>query len=266
MEAKFVRDTAVSEVEPGVYEGRVNRDWWIVFGPNGGFLAALFVRALTAAVGDEARSPRTLTIHYTAAPAEGPVRIATKTERSGCSLSTMTARMEQDDRLIALAIAAFSTAREEDVDFDDTSPPTVPPPDEVQTIPPDSRLPPFTAQWDVKPAIGARPFTGTDEALTGGWIRLREPTEVDAALIAQLTDAWIPAVFTRLEAPNPIPTVELTMHFRSELPLPADWVLSRFESRLSRHGFVEEDGELWTPDGQLIAQSRQLALLQAPSH
>ena len=39
-----------------------------------------------------------------------------------------------------------------------------------------------------------------------------------------------------------------------------DYVLGRFWSRLGLGGVWEEDGELWTPDGQLIAQSRQLAL------
>ena len=39
MEAKFARDSAVRQIEPGVFEGEVNRDWWIVFGPNGGFVA-----------------------------------------------------------------------------------------------------------------------------------------------------------------------------------------------------------------------------------
>ena len=51
MEAKFVQDTAVRQVEAGVFEGTVSRDWWIERGPNGGYLAAMLMRALTAAVG-----------------------------------------------------------------------------------------------------------------------------------------------------------------------------------------------------------------------
>src|SRR3954465_12641759 len=106
--SKFDRDTSVREVEPGVFEGHVSRDWWIVFGPNGGFLAAMLVKAMRPAVADPTPAPRPLTIHYTAAPAEGAVRITTAIERAGGSLTTVSARMEQAGRLIALAIGAFS--------------------------------------------------------------------------------------------------------------------------------------------------------------
>jgi hypothetical protein len=34
--------------------------------------------------------------------------------------------------------------------------------------------------------------------VTGGWIKPLDPQPIDAALVAQLTDAWIPAVFVRL--------------------------------------------------------------------
>ena len=43
---------------------------------------------------------------------------------------------------------------------------------------------------------------------------------------------------------------------------PSDHVLGRFSSRLAVAGVWEEDGELWSPDGELIAQSRQLALVR----
>jgi acyl-CoA thioesterase len=264
--SKFERDTSVNEVEPGVFEGHVNRDWWIVFGPNGGFIAAMIVKAMGAAVDDHTRVARSLTIHYTAAPREGPVRISTTIERAGRSLTTISARMEQGDRLIALGIGAFSSARASAIEFSDAKPPTVPLPEEVQPVEARHELPPFTRQWEVRPAVGIQPFTGSGEAaLTGGWIRPLDPHPIDAALVAQLTDAWIPAVFVRLTKPDAVPTVDLTIHFRGDLPLEPDYVLSTFETRVSGGGFIEEDGYIWSRDGRLIAHSRQLALLQAAS-
>jgi acyl-CoA thioesterase len=265
--SKFERDTTVTEVEPGVFEGNVNRDWWIVFGPNGGFLAAMLVKAMGAAVQDDARMARSLTIHYTAAPAEGPVRIRTTVERAGRSLTTVSARMEQGERLIALAIGAFSRPRRAALEFDDAPAPDVPAPEDVPLVEPRPELPPFARQWETRYAIGARPFSGSGgSTLTGGWIKPLDAHPIDAALVAQITDAWLPAVFVRLTEPNAVPTIDLTIHFRAELPLPADYMLVTFESRLSQGGFVEEDGWIWSREGRLIAHSRQLALLQAASH
>src|SRR4051795_3339335 len=264
--SKFERDTSVKEVDAGIFEAHVNRDWWIVFGPNGGFLAAMFVKAMAATVDDHTRMARSLTIHYTAAPAEGPVRIRTTVERAGRSMTTVSARMQQGERLIALAIAAFSSDRTPAIVFSDAPPPSVPEPEEVDVVATHPDLPPFTRQWDIRPAIGVAPFTASSEpARTGGWIKPLDEHPIDAALVAQLTDAWLPAVFIRLGQPDAVPTIDLTIHFRADLPLPPDFVLVTFESRVSTGGFVEEDGYIWSRDGQLIAHSRQLALLQQPT-
>ena len=62
------------------------------------------------------------------------------------------------------------------------------------------------------------------------------------------------------------PTLDLAIHFRRPLPVPGmapdDHVLGRFRTRASVAGVWEEDGELWTPSGELLAQSRQLALVR----
>src|SRR3954447_1705959 len=228
--SKFARDTSVTEVEPGVFAGHVNRDWWIVFGPTGGFLAAMVVKALAAGADHQRRAARSLTIRYTAAPTEGPVRIATTVERAGRSLTTVSARMEQDGRLVALALGAFSRERVSAIEFDNAPAPDIPPPEDVPVFEPRPEMPRFSRQWETRPAIGTMPFSGsTDPALVGGWIRPLDEHPIDAALVAQLADAWIPAVFVRMTEPNPVPTIDLTIHFRAALPLPADYVLSAFE-------------------------------------
>ena len=79
-----------------------------------------------------------------------------------------------------------------------------------------------------------------------------------------LADAWFPAPWPRLAELAPAPTIDLTVHFRTALPLPDSLLLGRFTSSLVRDGFFDEDGELWTPDGTLVAQSRQLGLLLGP--
>ena len=64
-----------------------------------------------------------------------------------------------------------------------------------------------------------------------------------------------------------MPTVDLTVHLRSiralEQMRPDDWMAARFRTTVATEGFLEEDGQLWTPDGTLIAHSRQLGLLLA---
>ncbi len=65
-----------------------------------------------------------------------------------------------------------------------------------------------------------------------------------------------------------MPTVDLTVHFRGPVPPPSmapdDPFLVRFRTRVVAEGFFEEDGEVWSPDGVLLAQSRQLGVVLAP--
>jgi acyl-CoA thioesterase len=276
---RFDRDTSVHPVEaagPGVYEGRIDRGWWVVRGPNGGYVAALLLRALAAGVPPE-RAPRSLTVHYTAPPDEGPVRIETRVERVGRSLSTVSGRLVQGDRLLALALAAFSVPRA-GLELDHARMPEAAPP---EACPPFPGVIPMHERYESRWAVGDPPDrmapeapgppdhqAGSPQALCGGWIRLAEPRPVDAPLAAAYTDAWPPAVFSwapSREAVGPVPTVDLTVHFRRDLPLasarPDDWCLAVFRSRLAAGGFLEEDGEIWSRDGLLLAQSRQLAVM-----
>jgi len=265
MSTRFDRDTAVHALDPalGLHQGRIDPGWWVVQGPNGGYLAAILLRALAQRV-EPARAARSITVHYTARAEAGPVRVETRVEREGRSLSTVTGRMLQGERLLALALAAFSRPRP-GPRFECAEMPEVAPPEACPTFP--GRIPihdRFEHRW----AIGDPAGSGSREALVGGWIRGAEPQIADAPLLAAFTDAWPPACFSWAngrETIGSVPTVDLTIHFRRDLPLaaarPDDFYLAVFRSRLAEQGFVEEDGEVWSRDGSLLAQSRQLAAI-----
>ncbi len=254
----FERDTAVEPDGELAFTCRIEPDWWVVAGPNGGYIGAILSRALASVEGE--RPLRSLTVQYLRAPNEGPARVEVARERVGRSVSFLTARLMQDERPAALAMAVLADDRDETLRFDRSDPPEVPMPEELEPMARPQELPPFGDHFDYRFALGARPFSGGDEALTGGWLRLSEERPLDAALTVALTDSWPPAVFTTSTSPLAVPTLDLTVHLRGALPRPGDWVLGRFRTRVARAGFLEEDGELWSRDGELLAQSRQLAL------
>jgi acyl-CoA thioesterase len=261
---RFDTDTAVRPDGDGAFAARMDPGWWIVRGPNGGYVAAIVLRALTAAVGDETRAPRSLTLHFTAPPAEGAVRIEARVERSGRSVSAVSARLVQGDRLLAMALAAFGRPREAPA-FADLAMPEVPPPEACPEL---ERRIEIHDRYEMRWALGGLPFTGGDQALCGGWIRLREPRPVDPPLLAAYSDAMPPAIFSRVAddaIDGGVPTIDLTVHFRAPTPLPGaradDYTLLVFRSHEARDGFVDETGEIWSREGVLLAQSRQLAIV-----
>jgi acyl-CoA thioesterase len=262
----FERDTAVAPAGDGVWQATISDQWAVPRGPNGGYIAALVLRALQDAVGDADRAPRSLTLHYLRPPVPAqPATIAVTVERAGRSLTTLSARLIQDDRPMVLALAAFATTFPTAADYATPAPDVGPPPAELHVVPPGPDVPPIALRSAMAPRFGPDPFSGGDEALAGGWLRLAEPRIADAAAIAFYADAWIPSPWTRLTALSVAPTIDLTIHFRARLPHAGmaigDPVLARFSSSTSHDGFFEEDGAIWAPDGTLLAQSRQLGLL-----
>jgi acyl-CoA thioesterase len=272
----FDRDTAVSLQQESESErlfiAEVSPDWRAGRGPHGGYLAAILLRALIETVADPTRSggraPRSLTIHYARAPKPEPVSIRVVLEREGRSLSTLSARMEQDDSLVALVLAAFSVPWSAP-EIADLKMPDVAPPDPQRRS---GKLlfegaPPFTQHLVLQPRIGVIPFQGASAPMeVGAWLGLAEPRPLDALSLAFLSDAMFSPPFIRIDQPATSPTVDLTIHFRASLPRvanpnPNELCFARFSTGLLHEGFFEEDGVIWSADGTVLVQSRQLAIL-----
>jgi acyl-CoA thioesterase len=159
----FDADTALERVGDLSWRAWAPDHWFVGRGPNGGFLAAVAARAAEAAAG---RPLRSLSLHFAAAPAVGPLDVAVTLEREGRTYSAASLRIEQDGRPMTLGLATLGELAEDG------------------------------ATWDATAMPRAKPLRDT----------------------------------------RPVPLAEA--------------------------GVWEEDGELWTPGGELIAQSRQLALVR----
>ena len=286
MATTFDDATALEPVGDGAWDGEIQPGWDTPRGPLGGYVMAILMRGLQLAVDDAQRTARSVTAHFLRAPSAGPVSVSATVERQGRSLSTVSGRLSQDGKPIALALAAYSVPWDGPL-LDETPMPDIEPPDPARRpdpaerqLTPHSRTqaaarqdrdasdefpradpPPFTERLSMQHRFGDPPWTGSDHAETGGWLGLLERRPLDALAIAVLADAWFPAPWPRLSELAPAPTIDLTIHFRTALPQPDSLLLGRFRSQLIRDGFFNEDGELWLPDGTLVAQSRQLGLL-----
>ena len=262
---RFDTDTGLTLVSPGAFEGRIDPAWRIVRGANGGHIAAIVLRGMQMSIEPE-RTPRSLTVHFLRVPKEAPIRVETSVERSGRTMSTVTAHLVQEKKHVAVGIAAFALPRS-GPEFSELLMPEVAPPEDLEPVA-DREDFPFGRQFDVRRALGALTTDPDNRAETGVWIRLREPRTMDYLLATQLMDAWAPSVFVKLGEGGGgagVPTIDMTYHYRDALPLegakPDDWYLAVFRTHTARGGFIEEDGWLWSRDGRLLAQSRQLALI-----
>jgi acyl-CoA thioesterase len=177
---EFDEVTAVTPSAAGRFHAELAAGWRVGRAANGGYLAALLLRAPEQVVADPCRQVRSLPVHYLRAARAGPAEIECLLERQGRSLSAVSLRMEQNRGPVCLALAAYMADLSSELEHDAASAPAIPPPSELAAA----------------------------SKTRGGFVQ------------------------------------------------------AQFSSRLVTDGFWEEDGWIWDGAGQLIAHSRQLALVQ----
>lgn len=256
----FRQATAVERRHDGRYAAEVHDGWDIGGHANGGYVLALAGRAMADAAG---RPPLTITAHYLAPAPPGPCEIHVEPVRVGQRLATYTGSLVQGDRELIRVLGTFGAPQRSAARYIDGAPPELPPYD--QCVPAgDPDQPPYPA---IAARLTARLRPGDEGFRTGsptgraeivGWFGLagEEPIDENALLLA--ADALAPAVFNTDLAVGWVPTVELTVHVRAA-PSPG-MLRCRFRSRFISDGLLDEDGEMWDAAGNLVAQSRQLAL------
>lgn len=261
----LTQDTAVARTAQNRYE-TVIRDGYGAgeLVPNGGLLLSIAARAMA----DAAQRPSLLTVtgQFLRRAQPGAAEIRVEILRNGRLVMTH-AQLDQGGQPALHATGVFADRSVlPQRTWVASTPPELPEPDACvspddfaesgpfSTPPPvfrrlDHRLPADQLQF----ALGS-PNT---HAAIKGWYRPLVG-HADETAVPFLMDALFPPTFT-IDGPIGFaPTIELTVQLRRP---PGDgWLRYRFATRAIAGGVMEEDGELWTADGELVALSRQTAL------
>lgn len=260
----FDDETRLDPAGGGRFAGRVHPGWSIGANPNGGYLLALAVSGLRAALPGHP-DPLSVTVHYLRPGLpDAPCEVGVDVVRTGRTLSTARATLVQDGGPRLEVLAAMGALGEGAEPAIAEAPPPIPPPDAC--------VPRSGGEQGVSLSILGRLDIRLhpDEARAGaagraqvtGWIRFRDGRPPDTLSSLLFADAFPPAVFGLLGAVGWVPTVSLTVDVRRR-PAPG-WILGRFRTADLSDGRLVEDGMLWDATGRVVAQSRQLALVRLP--
>ncbi len=254
------RDLALQPGDDG-WTAQVPPHWTPNGAAHGGVLFALAVHGMQQV----APHPHLLsaTAHFLRPTAAGPVTVAADIVRSGRAHASVEATLSQRDRPCVRVLAVFGTLPGGPARTELAAPP-LPAPDsctplsfreQAGFLPAD-----YPGDLDIRldPQVGWLRGERTGRAEVAGWGRLADGRPQDLVSLALMADAFPPPIFDVM-ATTYVPTLELTLHVRG---LPSgQWVRGRFETRAFNRPYVEEDGLLFDERGDLVAMSRQLAVV-----
>jgi acyl-CoA thioesterase len=244
---------------------QIPEGWQQGRGAFGGLVLAILTRAMQASLPANAhRQLRTLTATLCGPTQPGEAKIFVEVLRLGSGVSSLAAKLVQQNETQVHAVATFGKKRVEDGDWQRFEAPRMPDWRSMDPLPVEPPLAPQFAQFFHFRAIDQFPFSGSESAGAAGWIQPKEPGDVrDDAYIVALADAWWPATLARFTEPRPMATLSFTLEIVGDLEgLSLDAPLYHSATCLaSRGGYTSEDRKLWGEDGRLIAINHQTMVI-----
>jgi hypothetical protein len=248
-------------------------DWAIGGKIHGGYLLSEIARAALATLDADHPHPLTVSAVFVSAPDPGPARLSVELLRRGRSVSSLRARLTQDDavRVEVLMTAGILRPAGDALWTAPTGAPELPPVEDCPRAPAlrldgvrighlahvDLRLDPATTGW----AVG-RPG---HVAEMRGWLRPDPETDPgsigpdgvpDPRWLLIAGDALPPLTFN-FGMLGWVPTVSLDMHLRT---LPSGgWLKAVQRAQLIADNWLDETCDLYDEAGRLVGSARQFA-------
>ena len=269
----LAEDSAVTRVGDGRYRAELREDWNI-WGPNGGYLAAVALRA----AGAHSAQPRPVSLqcHFLGVAAFEPVDLHVTTLRASKRAEAVRVEMSQHGQAV---LEALVWTRSDDLDglahtAAAAEMPDVPTWDTLTPI--DELLPPGATRHRFADNLDERRverFIAWEERQAGepeylGWFRFRpQPTfddpYVDGGRLAILVDTfqWPAAVRGHDGATlaYAAPSLDLTCQFHQDASA-SDWLFVQAQSPVAADGLVAGTARIWDTAGRLVASGSQTML------
>lgn len=266
--SSFDKALALEAVGDGAFRTDIAPGWDIRGTPHGGFLLSLVASAACRVAPQP--DPVSVSANYLAPPAFGPAELGVEIVRSGRRQTTVAVRLVQEDlervrAVITVGSLPDTAAR---IWSDEVRAPAIPGPDAGIAV---EDLDEVAGEDGIglhqNLELRFHPDTGwirgepTGRPSVEGWLRLVDGRAPDPLALLMFSDGFPPSMFevTGRDIGH-VPTVQLTTHLFAK-PSPG-WIQGRFRTRAQGGGFVDEDGELWDTEGNLVATTRQLALVR----
>jgi len=245
--------------ENGEYRTRLSSDWEI-WGPNGGYLAAIAMRA--ASMLATIRQPASLYCHFLSSPKFDDVQLTVETLKQGRRSESFSVRMQQHGKPILQALVR-TAADAPGYAYQEIDMPDVPPPQNLKTydqLRPDDEGPHFSFWKNVE----ARPvnqsvFDKPTDAVAQDWARFTpracfDDLFVDAAraLILLDTYGWPAAYRARPNGDYIAPNLDTSVWFHHFNPA-SEWLLIDHACPVAGRGLMGVNGRVWDVDGKLLA-------------
>ena len=270
----FELDTRV-EGSAGKYKAHISQDWEI-WGPNGGYVAAIALRA--AGMEAEVKRPASFTCHFLSRAKFDNVDLEVDVVQRGRRSESIHVVMRQEGRPIVqglLRTAAEGPGLKHDV----ATMPEVPEPEGLKTWPqifPEQEGPPYPFWNNVEGRVmdperaleqPRRPYPPVYRE----WYRFQpratfDDLWVDAGRLLLMIDtlSWPAASMPYVDPEYQAPNLDVTAWFHRAAP-ESEWLLADHEGPLAEGGLMGTTARIWSREGKLLASGgAQLLCVPVP--
>ena len=261
----FAADTAVTGGDSR-YRAMLTPEW-DVWGPLGGYVAAVALRALGAA--SQLPRPASFSCLFLSVAAFEPVDLEVTTLRRGRRSEALHVRMRQDGREILNASAWMVADAMTGLEHDTATAPRVP---SVEALASFAERAETYSDWPrVWGTIDGRPTLWNDAPgppVWQTWMRLFETPDLsDPVLEAARSLMWMDVMMWNAAVPPHLPwpvthiapSLDLFVTFHDAAP-DDEWLLCDAQAPVGRHGLLGCNGRVWSPSGRLLASGTSTLL------